>query len=193
MTRRLVAGVDPGLDVTGFAVVQCDAVGRVVGVDRVASIRSWREDCMAGRLASIGAGLRRELRAGALDAVVLEVPHYLGVARERSERGGANMVMRGLASYFQALGVLRAVLADSGLGVLELPPGTASKAGRQAALEVFTRAGRNADERDAVVIACAGAMMALQARSAAAQRSSIPAVSRTARSRQTRTARPTSE
>lgn len=193
MRVRLVAGVDPGLDVCGWAVVRVDGLARVVGVERVASIRSRREDSMAGRLAMLGAGLRRELRGGAVDAVVLEVPHYLGVAQERTIRGGANMVMRGLAGYFQALGVVRAVLADSGVPLLELPPGGAKKEARQAALATFTRAGRNADERDAIVVACTGAAAALRDATPAAQAEKAPAMSRRATANPTTTRKPMSE
>mgnify|MGYP002780401550 CR=1 FL=1 len=166
---RLVAGVDPGLDVCGVAVVAFDALARPLAVVSVASVRSDRTADGAARLASIAAGLRRELRAQPLAAVVVEVPQFLGVARERTQRGGAHMVMRGLAGYFQALGVVRATVAASGIPTLEAPPSSARKQERQAAAALFTQHGRNDDERDAIVVACALGAMALQQAAAPAE------------------------
>lgn len=160
-----VIGIDPGLDGIGVAWLSREA--GVITVRETHTVRTKAALSMGVRLKTIQqeladllgtlwttavltAGVRR---SDAL-TIAIEIPGRVGSYKERTARGGADMTAAGMSKFWQALGVIRAVAADTDHPVVDIPPGGAKKEARQAMFQRWTKAGRNADERDAIVIAC---------------------------------------
>jgi len=158
-----VVGIDPGLDGVGYAWLT--RRGADIEVYRVFSIRTKPADPMAKRLFSLMENTRVELQGirDELDGlagrhpmtVVLEVPDFAGQYAERGQRGGRNLSARSMASFWQALGVIRAMAHDAEWTLVERAPGRAKKEERQQLLHRWTQHGKNPDERDAIVVAAA--------------------------------------
>lgn len=163
MTEHVI-GIDPGLDGVGVAWLSRTA-GTIV-VREVVTVRTKASLTITARLVTIQRELatllatwhtRYRETAGSRDpwCIAIEVPSRAGRYQERSERGGAEMTAVAMMKFWQALGVIRATAASSsGATVVDIPPGGAKKEYRQEMFSRWTGAGRNPDERDAIVIAC---------------------------------------
>ncbi|HYW49780.1 MAG TPA: hypothetical protein VE861_04190 [Gemmatimonadaceae bacterium] len=158
-----VIGIDPGLDGAGMAwLAQPDR--DTIHVRDVVTVRTKPADPMCVRLLALSQGVLLQLRAwqqrmqpslGRVDfTVVLEVPQHVGRSDHARKQGRENVNAKSMAAFWQAMGVIRAAIAESGLPLVELPPGGAKKEVRQALYIRWTHAGKNADERDAIVTAC---------------------------------------
>jgi hypothetical protein len=160
MTQHVI-GIDPGLDGAGLAWLA--RTGDTVTVRDVVTIRTAPSEPMSERLHRLATGIEAQLhawllRAGASGggdiAVVLEVPEHVGRSAHARKQGRENVNAKGMAKFWQALGVTRAAIVATEIPLVELPPGGAKKEYRQALYLRWTHAGRNADERDAIVTAC---------------------------------------
>jgi Holliday junction resolvasome RuvABC endonuclease subunit len=164
MTQHVI-GIDPGLDGAGLAWMT--RTGDTVVVRDVCTVRTAPAAAMAARLHLLGAMVRQQLSAWQSDAaqghasqtsvevtVVLEVPEHVGRSAHARQQGRENVNAKSMAKFWQSLGVIRAAVVAAGLPLVERPPGDARKEYRQALYLRWTHAGRNADERDAIVTAC---------------------------------------
>lgn len=157
MTEHVI-GIDPGLDGAGLAWMT--RAKDVITVRDVVTVRTRPTDAMALRLHTMATGVQAQLERwaftgdGAPVVVALEVPTNPGRSDKAKRAGGENVAARSMAKFWQALGVTRAACVAAGLPLVELPPGGARKEYRQQLYLRWTHAGRNADERDAIVTAC---------------------------------------
>jgi Holliday junction resolvasome RuvABC endonuclease subunit len=153
-----VIGIDPGLDGAGLAWLK--RAGDLVTVRDVVTVRTKPGDPMATRLHTLADGIRSQLDTWASLCeptpltVALEVPTHMGRSVKAKRAGGENVFAADMSKFWQALGVTRAAIVAAGLPLVELPPGGAKKEYRQQLYIRWTHAGRNADERDAIVTAC---------------------------------------
>jgi hypothetical protein len=155
-----VIGIDPGLDGAGLAWLS--RRGDTVTVRAIRTVRTKPVDPMAQRLHAMASGVKEQLEywwsmvdgTDCTFAVALEVPTNPGRSDKAKKAGGENVAARAMAKFWQALGVTRAACVAAGLPLVELPPGGAKKEYRQQLYLRWTHAGRNADERDAIVTAC---------------------------------------
>lgn len=157
-----VIGIDPGLDGAGLAWLT--RAGDVITVREVATVRTKPADPMAIRLHAMACGVEELLADWWTTAVVmgkpegftvaLEVPTNPGRSDKAKKAGGENVAAKSMAKFWQALGVTRLAVVASGHPLVELPPGGAKKEYRQQLYLRWTYAGKNADERDAIVTAC---------------------------------------
>lgn len=156
-----VVGIDPGLDGAGFAWVKRTPAGTIT-VERVFSIRTKAKDPMAYRLSSLLQhtgielqGIRDEisgLKGVHRMTVVLEVPRHVGRSHKAKVAGGENVFAADMSKFWQAMGVIRAMAHDAEWWLVEREPGGRKKEDRVALLSRWTGEGKNADERDAIVV-----------------------------------------
>lgn len=167
---RIAIGIDPGLDVTGVAEVRWAPGDVHPFVARRASLRTAPSTPMAERLRLIRLNLRHEIE-GILGGhqhlsttpqitIALELPGYAGV-HARVRRGRSNIGNLGreqMLDFAQALGVVRCTLAELARSwpdrftVRELDAPGIRKKDRHATFQAYVAAGKNEDERDAIVV-----------------------------------------
>lgn len=148
-----VVGFDPGLDTTGYGVIECrDGVARLVEAGTVRS----RGDSLAARLATIHAGVSDVLQSLRPSAMAIEQVFVHG-------RFPRTAILMG-----HARGVICLAAAQAGLAVNDYPParvkriltgsGQASKEQMQAAVQRefgLTTRPEPADAADALAVALA--------------------------------------
>lgn len=156
-----VIGIDPGLDGVGMAWLT--RVAGEISVRDTRTVRSSPRMAMGDRLASIGALVGAVISewsaADLIDPtivrhVAIEVPVNPGRSDHAKKQGRENVNARSMMVFWQSLGVIRAAAHRSQVPVVDIPPGGKAKEQRQALFSRWTVAGKNADERDAIVIAC---------------------------------------
>lgn len=158
-----VIGIDPGLDGVGMAWLVRDA--GAITVRETLTVRTAAGQPMGLRLRRLSLTVRDTIDVWLRIAretpdvpahltVAIEVPTNPGRSDQAKKAGRENVNARSMMGFWQALGVIREAVAASGAPSVDLPPGAAHKLARQDMFGRWTAAGRNADERDAIVIAC---------------------------------------